>query len=72
MTVDLRLPVKLRTWLDFGDRERVAGELGRTEENMKEWIKNPEKYKPGNIMTGTVEARITDSEINALHSFTYL
>ena len=35
----------------FGDRNRIAGFLEHNEENVKNWISNPEKYKPGNIMT---------------------
>ncbi|ALC91120.1 cytochrome B [Bacillus sp. FJAT-18017] len=37
---------------NFGDRELVAGILPHDKENLKNWIKNPEKYKPGNKMTG--------------------
>jgi len=34
----------------FGDRNRVAGFLEHNEENIIKWIKDPEKYKPGNLM----------------------
>ena len=34
----------------FGDRNRVAGFMDHTEEALKEWIKDPQKYKPGNEM----------------------
>ncbi|MFX3674230.1 MAG: cytochrome c oxidase subunit II [Paenisporosarcina sp.] len=34
----------------FGDRNRVAGFMEHNEENVKKWISNPEKYKPGNLM----------------------
>ena len=35
----------------FGDRNRVAGfHRSYTEENLKTWINDPEKYKPGNLM----------------------
>lgn len=34
----------------FGDRNRVAGFLEHNEESLKAWIKNPEEFKPGNLM----------------------
>lgn len=34
----------------FGDRNRVAGFLEHNEENVKNWISDPQKYKPGNEM----------------------
>ncbi len=32
----------------FGDRNRVAGFMDHTTEDLIEWIKYPQKYKPGN------------------------
>ena len=32
----------------FGDRNRVAGFMDHTKEDLIEWIKYPQKYKPGN------------------------
>ena len=52
----------------FGERERVAGVMDHTEENVKKWIKDPEKYKPGNTMTGTY-GELSDSEIDALAAY---
>ena len=37
---------------NFGDREKVAGILPNDKENLKKWLNDPEKYKPGNKMTG--------------------
>lgn len=37
---------------NFGDRSRVAGILDHNKEDLKSWIRDPEKYKPGNTMTG--------------------
>lgn len=34
----------------FGDRNRVAGFMEHTEENVKKWISDPQEYKPGNLM----------------------
>lgn len=34
----------------FGDRNRVAGFMDHTEEDLKNWISDPQKYKPGNLM----------------------
>ncbi|MEO4053653.1 cytochrome c oxidase subunit II [Solibacillus sp. CAU 1738] len=36
----------------FGDRNRVAGFLDHTAEETANWINDPGKYKPGNLMTG--------------------
>jgi cytochrome c oxidase subunit II len=37
---------------NFGDRTKVAGILDFTKEDIVNWIMDPEKYKPGNEMTG--------------------
>jgi cytochrome c oxidase subunit 2 len=37
---------------NFGDRSRVAGVLDHNKKELKNWIRNPETYKPGNLMTG--------------------
>ncbi|MFJ7730581.1 cytochrome c oxidase subunit II [Lysinibacillus sp. NPDC097231] len=52
----------------FGDRNRVAGILEHNEENLKAWIKNPEQFKPGNLMTGKY-GELTDEEIQALATY---
>jgi cytochrome c oxidase subunit II len=36
---------------NFGNRSRVAGVLDHNKEELKNWIRNPETYKPGNMMT---------------------
>lgn len=38
----------------FGDRNRVAGFLDHNEESLKEWIKDPQEFKPGNLMPDPV------------------
>lgn len=52
---------------NFGERERIAGVLEHNEENLKNWIENPEKYKPGNKMTGTYN--VTDEQVDALAAY---
>lgn len=52
---------------NFADRELIAGYLEHNEENLKDWIKDPEKYKPGNLMTGTYE--LTDEEIEKVSAY---
>jgi cytochrome c oxidase subunit II len=37
----------------FGERTHIAGILEHNEKNLKNWLANPETYKPGNKMTGT-------------------
>jgi cytochrome c oxidase subunit 2 len=53
---------------DFGDRSRVAGILPHTKEDLKNWIKNPEAYKPANQMTGKY-GQLTDDQINAVAEY---
>ncbi|MBM7716774.1 cytochrome c oxidase subunit II [Siminovitchia sp. FSL H7-0308] len=52
----------------FAERERIAGILDHNEENLKEWLKDPEKVKPGNKMTGTYPA-LSDEELDALAAY---
>ncbi len=52
----------------FGDRNRVAGILEHNEENLKAWIKNPDQFKPGNLMAGKY-GQLTDEEIQALATY---
>lgn len=40
---------------NFGNRERVAGILEKTDENIKEWIHDPQSIKPGNKMPQVTE-----------------
>ncbi|KFZ43520.1 cytochrome c oxidase subunit II [Anoxybacillus flavithermus] len=53
---------------NFADRERIAGILEHNEENLKAWLKDPEKIKPGNKMTGTYPA-LSDEELEALTKY---
>ncbi|OAH53657.1 MULTISPECIES: cytochrome c oxidase subunit II [Bacillaceae] len=52
----------------FGDRELVAGILEHNEEELKNWISNPEAYKPGNKMTGTY-GELSDQELDQLATY---
>jgi cytochrome c oxidase subunit II len=52
---------------NFGERTTIAGVLEHNEENLKNWIKDPEQYKPGNKMTGAYQ--LTDQEINAVSEY---
>ncbi|MGE7270028.1 cytochrome c oxidase subunit II [Brevibacillus panacihumi] len=48
---------------NFADRERVAGILAHTPENVAEWLKDPQKIKPGNNMPNL---NLDDNQVNAL------
>lgn len=52
----------------FGDRNRVAGFLKHNEEDLKKWIKNPQKVKPGNIMP-SFENQLSDQELDDLAEY---
>ena len=57
----------------FGDRNRVAGFLDHDEENLKNWIEDPQKYKPGNLMpdpeTLNDGKKLTEQELDALAAY---
>ena len=57
----------------FGDRNRVAGFMDHTEENLKNWINNPEEYKPGNLMPQPEKInngkKFTEQELTALTEY---
>ncbi len=57
----------------FGDRNRVAGYLEYSEENIKKWINNPEEYKPGNLMPQPEKInngkKFSDQELSALTEY---
>lgn len=58
----------------FGDRNRVAGVLDHTEEDLKAWIEDPEAFKPGNLMmnadgTAPIYGDLSDEEIQALATY---
>jgi len=48
---------------NFADRERVAGILAHTPENVAEWLKDPQKVKPGNNMPNL---NLDDDQVKAL------
>lgn len=50
---------------NFGDREKVAGVLEHTDENIKGWISDPSEYKPGNNMPAFGD-QLKDEELDAL------
>ncbi len=52
----------------FGDRNRVAGFLEHNEKNLKEWIKDPQKLKPGNKMPAFGQ-QLSNEEIDALSDY---
>lgn len=52
----------------FGERTRIAGVLDHSEKDLKNWLKDPETYKPANKMTGTY-GNLTDTQIDALTEF---
>lgn len=53
---------------NFGDREKIAGIIDNTPENIKNWLENPDDIKPGNKMQGTY-GNLTDTEITALTAY---
>ena len=57
----------------FGDRNRVAGFMDHTEENLKNWINDPESYKPGNLMPQPEEInngeKFSEEQLDALAEY---
>ncbi len=57
----------------FGDRNRVAGFMDLTEENVKNWINDPESYKPGNLMPQPEEInngeKFSEEQLDALAEY---
>lgn len=51
----------------FGDRNRVAGILDHTEEEVVNWIMNAKKIKPGNLMSG--KYNVTEEEAAAIAEY---
>lgn len=51
----------------FGDRNRVAGFMEHNEESLKNWIKDPQQYKPGNTMPAF--DHLSDEELDALTGY---
>lgn len=52
----------------FGDRNRVAGFMDHDKESLIEWIKYPQKYKPGNLMPEFAD-QLSDDEIAAIADY---
>lgn len=48
---------------NFADRERVAGIKAHTPQNIAEWLKDPQKMKPGNKMPNL---NLDDTQVKAL------
>lgn len=53
----------------FGDRNRVAGFMDHTEEELKNWIRDTQYYKPGNTMPSFSKEQISDEELDALSQY---
>ncbi|MEX2381576.1 MAG: cytochrome c oxidase subunit II [Opitutales bacterium] len=55
----------------YGSRMTVAaGMMDNTEENLAEWLRHPDKVKPGNLMAEQVlEQNLTEDEIAALAAY---
>lgn len=57
----------------FGDRNRIAGVMDHTEKDLKKWIENPQKYKPGNTMPQPKKINggkdFTEEELTALSAY---
>jgi len=52
---------------DFGNRTTIAGILPMTKEDLKKWIKEPGKVKPGNKMYA--EGSFSEEELDALAEY---
>jgi cytochrome c oxidase subunit 2 len=53
---------------NFGERTRVAGVLDFNKEEIKNWLRTPEEYKPGNLMTGKYP-EMTEEQLDALAEY---
>ncbi|WP_274309345.1 cytochrome c oxidase subunit II [Solibacillus daqui] len=51
----------------FGDRNRLAGFMEHSVEETTNWIMDPEKYKPGNTMTG--KYNVSPEEAKAISEY---
>ncbi|MBP3040056.1 cytochrome c oxidase subunit II [Bacillaceae bacterium Marseille-Q3522] len=52
---------------NFGERSRIAGILEHNEENLKKWLQDPERFKPGNNMTGAYQ--LTPEQLDAVTEY---
>ncbi|TCP30501.1 cytochrome c oxidase subunit 2 [Scopulibacillus darangshiensis] len=55
---------------NFADRENIAGFKEHNKKNLKAWIKNPGKIKPGAEMP-SFEDELSDDQINALADYLF-
>ncbi|MGB6777699.1 MAG: cytochrome c oxidase subunit II [Planococcus citreus] len=57
----------------FGDRTTIAGFMEHDEETLKNWIADPQQYKPGNLMPNPEEINngepFSDQELDALAAY---
>ncbi|RFU71138.1 cytochrome c oxidase subunit II [Peribacillus saganii] len=53
---------------NFGERSKIAGVMDHSEEDLKNWLEDPEKYKPGNKMTGTY-GDLSSEQLDALTAY---
>lgn len=57
----------------FGDRTTIAGFMEHDEETLKNWIADPQQYKPGNLMPEAASLNdgqeLTDQELDALAAY---
>jgi cytochrome c oxidase subunit II len=53
---------------NFGERSRVAGVLDFNKEEIKNWIRTPEAYKPGNLMTDKYP-EMNEEQLDALAEY---
>jgi len=53
----------------FGDRNRVAGFMDHTEDALKDWIREPQKNKPGNKMPAFTEDMISDEDLDEITKY---
>jgi len=53
---------------NFGDRETLAGFLDMTDQNIADWIKDPQALKPGNNMPAFGN-QLSDDEVDALVAY---
>ncbi|BAQ10392.1 heme/copper-type cytochrome/quinol oxidase [Bacillus sp. OxB-1] len=51
----------------FGDRNRIAGFMDYTEKDLKAWITDTQKHKPGNTMPSFPQ--LSDAELDALSEY---
>ncbi|WP_096435544.1 cytochrome c oxidase subunit II [Alteribacter populi] len=51
---------------NFGERTVIAGYLDYNDENLEDWIRQPEELKPGNVMPAFDHDDINDDEMAAL------